>query len=253
VLWDWVPAASPGTNTRGMMSRQNAITIVCSPRQRVGKTLIARALTEFILADSRAAIAFDLNPNNAALYGFLPRNTARADIDSTRGQMALFDELIAEDEVAKVIDLGDQAFDKFFTLLSQIGLAEEAQQRGIDVVTLFIGDPDPRSAKSYAHVQSALPLMKLVPVHNEFVANMQDYMDDFPSPAPGERPVRFPVLSPFLKSVVDRPGFSFDDYLDRHAGERTELHEWIERAFVEFRELELRLLLRELRSALTVR
>ncbi len=103
-----------------MSSRQKAIYIVCSPRQRVGKTLVARALTEFILADGRAAIAFDLNPNNTALYGFLPRNTARADLDTTRGQMALFDELIAEDEVVKVIDLGDQVFDKFFTLLRQL-------------------------------------------------------------------------------------------------------------------------------------
>ncbi len=235
------------------MSRQKAIYIVCSPRQRVGKTLVARALTEFVLADGRAAIAFDINPNNTALYGFLPRSTARADIDTTRGQMALFDELIADDGVVKVIDLGDQAFDKFFTLLKQIALAEEARRRGIDVVTLFIGDPDPRSAKSYEQTYGAIPQLALVPVHNEFIANMQDYMGNFPSPAPGERPVRFPVLSPFLKSVVDRPGFSFDDYLERHTGTRTELHEWIDRVFLEFRELELRLLLRELKTSITLR
>jgi hypothetical protein len=234
------------------MSRQKALYIVCSPRQRVGKTLVARALTEFILADGRSAIAFDVNPNNTALYGFLPRYTARADIDSTRGQMALFDELIAEDGVAKIIDLGDQAFEKFFTLISQIGLTEEARRRGIDVVTLFIADPDPRSAKSYGQTYGAFPQMALVPVHNEFIANMQDYMGNFPSPIPGERPVRFPVLSPFLKSVVDRPAFSFDDYLERHTGSRTELHEWIDRVFVEFRELELRLLLRELKGSITL-
>ena len=167
--------------------------------------------------------------------------------------MALFDELIAEDEVAKVIDLGDQAFDKFFTLLRQIGLVEEARRRDIDVVTLFIGDPDPRSAKSYAEPTATFRRMALVPVHNEYVANMQDYMENFPSPVPGERPVRFPVLSPFLKSIVDRPGFSFDDYRERPTDTRTELHEWIERVFVEFRELELRLLLRELKSSLTLR
>jgi hypothetical protein len=34
---------------------------------------------------------------------------------------------------------------------------------------------------------------------------------------------------------------------------RTELHEWIEQTFVEFRELELRLLLRDLKSSLTLR
>jgi hypothetical protein len=235
------------------MSRQKAIYIVCSPRQRVGKTLIARALIEFILADGRAGVAFDINPNNAALYGFLPRYTARADLDTTRGQMALFDELIAEDNVVKVIDLGDQPFDKFFTLMRQIGLTEEARQRGIDVMTLFIADPDPRSAKSYGQIYRNFQQIALVPVHNEHIANMQNYIGDFPSPVQGERPVRFPVLSPFLKSVVDRPGFSFDDYLERHTGARTELHEWIDRVFVEFRELELRLLLRELKSSITLR
>ncbi len=90
------------------MARLKSIFIVCSPRQRVGKTLVARALTEFILANGRSAVAFDLNPNNTALSSFLPRYTALADIDATRGQMALFDELIAEDEVTKVIDLGDE-------------------------------------------------------------------------------------------------------------------------------------------------
>src|SRR5262245_51569131 len=132
------------------MARPKSIYIVCSPRQRVGKTLIARALTEFILADGRSAIAFDLNPNNAALYGFLPRYAALAELATTRGQMALFDELISDDEVAKVVDLGDESFQKFFTLFRQLGVIEEAKRRGIEVVALFIADPDPRSAQSYA-------------------------------------------------------------------------------------------------------
>jgi hypothetical protein len=235
------------------MSRPKSIYIVCSPRQRVGKTLIARVLTEFILADGRSAVAFDLNPNNAALYGFLPRYAALADLSTTRGQMALFDELISEDEVTKVIDLGDESFDKFFTLLHQLGLVDEARRRGIEVVTLFIADPDPRSAHSYTDLRASLFRMALVPVHNEQIASVQSYMESFPNPVAGERAVRIPVLSPFLKSIVDKPGFSFDDYLERQTGMRTELHEWIERTFMEFRELELRLLLRDLKSSLTLR
>ncbi len=233
------------------MARPKSIYIVCSPRQRVGKTLIARALTEFILADGRSAVAFDLNPNNAALYGFLPRYAALADLNTTRGQMALFDELISQDDVAKVVDLGDESFQKFFTLLRQLGVVEEAHRRGVEVVTLFIGDPDPRSAQSYAELGAFR--MALVPVHNEQIASVQSYMGSFPNPVAGERPVRIPVLSPFLKSIVDKPGFSFDDYLERQAAMRTELHEWIERSFMEFRELELRLLLRSLKSSLTPR
>ena len=202
---------------------------------------------------ARSAVAFDLNPNNAALYGFLPRYAALADLSTTRGQMALFDELISEDEVTKVIDLGDESFDKFFTLLRQLGLVDEARRRGIEVVTLFIGDPDPRSAQSYIDLRRSLFRMALVPVHNEQVASVQNYMENFPNPVAGERAVRIPVLSPFLKSIVDKAGFSFDDYLERQTGMRTELHEWIDRTFVEFRELELRLLLRDLKSSLTLR
>ncbi len=137
--------------------------------------------------------------------------------------------------------------------MRKIGVVDEAKRRGIDVVTLFIGDPDPRSAQSYADIYRAFRQMTLVPVHNEQIANLQDYMPYFPNPVSGEPPVRIPVLSPFLKSVVDKPGFSFDDYLERASNTRTELHEWIERVFMEFRELELRLLLHELKSSLTAR
>jgi hypothetical protein len=235
------------------MARPKSIYIVCSPRQRVGKTLVARALTEFILADGRSAVAFDLNPNNAALYGFLPRYAALADLSTTRGQMALFDELISEDEVAKVVDLGDESFQKFFTLLRQLGVVDEARRRGIEVVTLFIADPDPRSAQNYAELSENFFRMALVPVHNEQIASVQSYMGNFPNPVAGERAVRIPILSPFLKSIVDKPGFSFDDYLERQTHMRTELHEWIERVFVEFRELELRLLLRDLKTSLILR
>ena len=234
------------------MARRKSIFIVCSPRQRVGKTLIARAVTEFVLADGRSAIAFDVNPNNAILSGFLPRYTAAADLESTRGQMALFDELIGEDDVVKIIDLGDEAFEKFFTLCDQIGLLDEARRRGIDVVALFIADPDPRSAKSYADLFRKFRYLALVPVRNEHIASFQSYMGSFPNPSSGEPAVRIPVLSPFLKNTVDKAGFSFDDYLERPADMRTELHQWIERVFVEFRELELRLLLRELKSSLSL-
>ena len=67
---------------------------------------------------------------------FLPRYAALADLSTTRGQMALFDELISEDEVTKVIDLGDESYAKFFTLLRQLGLVDEARRRGIEVVAL---------------------------------------------------------------------------------------------------------------------
>jgi hypothetical protein len=43
------------------MSFRNAVIIVASPRPRVGKTLLARLLTDFNLQEGRSVAAFDLN------------------------------------------------------------------------------------------------------------------------------------------------------------------------------------------------
>ena len=69
--------------------------IVTSSRPRVGKTLIARALTEYFCAQSRPVAAFDVNPDEFTLIDYLPAYTAAASISDTRGEMALFDQLVA--------------------------------------------------------------------------------------------------------------------------------------------------------------
>jgi hypothetical protein len=53
------------------MSFRNSVAIVASPRPRVGKTLLARLLTDFHLQEGRSVAAFDLN---AAGEGTLARH-----------------------------------------------------------------------------------------------------------------------------------------------------------------------------------
>jgi hypothetical protein len=43
------------------MSFRNSVAIIASPRPRVGKTLLARLLTDFHLQEGRSVAAFDLN------------------------------------------------------------------------------------------------------------------------------------------------------------------------------------------------
>src|SRR5438552_957350 len=80
--------------------------IVTSSRPRVGKTLVARALTEFFCTQRRPVQAFDVNPDDFRLLDTLPAYTAATSLNDTRGEMALFDQLVAADGVPKVIDLG---------------------------------------------------------------------------------------------------------------------------------------------------
>src|ERR1700740_483343 len=124
------------------MSFRTSISIVVSPRPRVGKTLLARLLTDFHRHEGREVAAFDLNSGEGTLAQFLPLQASVAAIDEIRGQMALFDSLVANDVAAKVVHLGNQAFEPFFALAEQIGFAEEAHGRGIAPAVFFMLTPD---------------------------------------------------------------------------------------------------------------
>jgi len=230
------------------MARRTPVYIVCSPRPRVGKTLLARLMTDYQLINNRPAIAYDLNRSENLLAAVLPRHTVISDISDTRGQMALFDDLI-EGGRPRVVDVGNDYFDAFFTVARQIGFMEEAQRRRIDPILLFIGDPQPRSAQIYGYLHQAFPRTVIVPVENQANLSRIPYMDRFP-PVLTERGIFIARLNPVIRGVIDKPQFSFDAFMRKPADLRTELHAWTEQIFIEFRELELRIMLRELHGAL---
>ena len=95
------------------MDPRTPVFIVCSPLPHVGKTLIARLLAEYLQADERPFAVFDVNPDDFALAQQLPDHTTIAHIDDTKGQMALFDQLIIADVTSKVIDVSYRMFDHF--------------------------------------------------------------------------------------------------------------------------------------------
>ena len=61
--------------------RTTAVFILCSPRPLVGRTLIARQLSEFLLLKNGDVAAFDINLKEPSLLDFLPRSTETAEID----------------------------------------------------------------------------------------------------------------------------------------------------------------------------
>jgi hypothetical protein len=232
------------------MERRTPIFIIASPRPRVGKTLLARMLAEFFRSEGRPVSAFDCNPGEFALVDYLPGYTAVADIADTRDQITLFDQLLADDHVPKVVDLGHSLFDKFFTVIQQISFAEEARRRGAMPVVLFLPDGDRRSRQGYAVLRERFAHLPIVPVINEALPQAIRFRDDFPGTATGGAPLTIPALSPVIKGVIERPIFSFAALAATASDTTTELYGWTRRVFLEFRELELRMLLAELRPAL---
>jgi len=214
--------------------------IICSPRPLVGKTLIARLLSEFLLLKNGTVAAFDINLKEPALLDYLPGITETAEVDDTFGKMALMDRLIVNDALAKVIDLGFHAFDEFFKMSEEIGFMKEAARRGVAPVILFVADTDRASARGYAMLQQQIPPKALVTVDNEFVVR-----GELPATMADGRILRIAALPVFLKTYIDRLTFSFTDYLRHEKDSSTELHQWIRNNYLNFRELELNLILQK--------
>ncbi len=218
--------------------RLTPVYIVCSPRPLVGKTMMARLLSEFLLLKQGTVAAFDINLKEPSLLEYLPAVTETAEVDDTFGKMALMDRLIVNDGIAKVIDLGFHAFDEFFKMSDEIGFLKEAARRGVAPVILFVADTDRASARGFAMLQQQIPAASTVVVDNEFVLR-----GELPPAMAGGRILRVGALPVFLKTYISRLQFSFTGYLRHEKDSSTELHQWIRKNYHSLRELELNLLL----------
>ncbi|HEX3859524.1 MAG TPA: hypothetical protein VHV58_07970 [Pseudolabrys sp.] len=239
------------------MSFRNSVTIVASPRARVGKTLLARLLVDFHMSEGRSVAAFDLGSGDNTLTQFLPGHVTTARIGDIKGQMELFDRLVANDDAAKIVDVGVDAFDSFFTLAAQIGFAEEARGRSIAPAIMYVMTPDAVSVEAYKNLRERLGPAAFAPVHNEILGSAV-HRDKYLVTETSTSLVRLPTLAPALRRHVDRPPFSFSDTSLASASDipldvHIELQRWLRRVYVEFRELDLRILLADLQSSIQVR
>ena len=237
-----------------VMSFRNSVAIVASPRPRVGKTLLARLLTDFQRHENRAVAAFDVNSGERTLSQFLPEQTIAATIRDVNGQMALFDRLVAGDDTTKIVDVGHDSYESFIGLAHQIDFVEEARRRSIAVAMLFMVTPDQTSVTAYRSLRERFTQALLVPVHNEILGSSQ-HRDKYPIAGGGALSVKLPVLAPGLRKYIDTPPFSFAGPdmgnaagipLDAHI----ELQRWLRRIYLEFREIDLRLLLADLQTSM---
>jgi hypothetical protein len=211
--------------------------IVCSPRPQVGKTVLARLLSEFLLLKNGEVLAFDVGFREPSLIDYLPRITETADISDTYGKIQLMDRVILDDGIAKVIDLGYHSFDEFFKMSEEIGFLKEAARRNVAPVVLFCTDSERASVRAYDTLRRQIPRSLLITIENDHVLR-----DDLPEPLTRGRMLRIPALPLFLKTYIDRTSFSFTNYLRREKDSSSELHQWIRRNYYALRELELELI-----------
>jgi hypothetical protein len=222
--------------------QRQPIFVICSPRARVGCTLISRLLVEYLVSDRRRPLAFDVTPGDRTLARHLPLQAVPASLADTRGEMALFDRLILNDGAPKVIDLAADQFDAFFAVASHVGFAGEAKLRAIDVVVLFVTIGDRKCDEAYRRLFMRRGAFTVVPVVN--AANARPGEADPALPDGSLPPLRIARLPPSPAGLVDRSDFSFAEVLKRPS-EQPALHDWVADTFLAFRDLELRLQMAE--------
>jgi hypothetical protein len=233
------------------------IYLICSSRPRTGKTLIARLCAEFDRAVVSPTVPIDLGTGDPTLSEFLPGPTIRGSIADIRGQMALFDRLAARDGISKVVDIGSPHASSFFTIMRDIGFAVEAQDRAINTSILFIVTSDEASGRTYAGLREQFPSFTLVPVYNEIVAYGRDIRRAFVQRTVGFPALQIPRLPPELQTMIDTPLFSFAEFRRQMPADLTtddlnlEFDVWLRRIFRQLRELELSILINDLRPVLT--
>jgi hypothetical protein len=233
---------SRGQAHHGMTDKTTPLYVVCSPCRRVGKTLVSRLLAEFYVVNDRPVAAFDLADEGPQLADYLPGITTIADIGDTRGQMAFFDRLIADDVGARIIDLSHRVFKNFFTIVQDIRFFEEARNRSIEPLILFVVEQDPKSAKAYAMLRHQLSEASLLPVRNQINAVAIGRAPQNANVPPASLDI--PLLGLPLRALIDRQSFSFSllsraSPADLQVSLKNELSRWVERIFFQFRHLEL--------------
>ena len=139
--------------------------------------------------------------------------------------------------------------------MHEIGFLREALRGSIEPMILFAADPHPVAVKAYGDLQRRFHKALIVPVFNEAILKGQKLREQFPFTRAAAVPLQITALAPMLKAQMEKPRYSFVDVHDKlppaiPIGLSFELRAWTRRNFLEFRELELRLLLEKLRASL---
>jgi hypothetical protein len=156
------------------------------------------------LHEGRLATAFDLNMGDGTLAQFLPDKTRTASIRDVNGQMALFDHLVAYEDITKIIDVAHEAYEAFFFVGPSHWICRRSAAVAIAVPILFIVAPDHTSVTAYRSLRARFAHPTLAPVHNEMLGPAQ-HRDKYPLTTGRPGPV------PGLRRYMETPPFSFAD------------------------------------------
>ena len=227
------------------MRRRTFVYIACSPHPRTGVSTTARLLTDFYLSRHAPVEGFDTDPHASRYAELFPTRVRAVDTAEIKGQISLFDRLLVNDDVPKIIDVWARSFDRFFTTVRDIGFVEEARRNGVEPVILFHVDPSQVSLARALALHAAWRDVGMVVVHNEGASPLGEDAADILAHYPASRKFVIAALDQAVARALDRPDLSLSQFLLAPPSEisivvRAALKAWLTRIFTQFQSFELR-------------
>lgn len=210
------------------------IHVVASGETRNGKTLLARLLTDFVLLAGGDPAVHDADAPLGRLAGWYPGRAQIVDLETTAGQMALFDRILAEPRRDHIVDLPARDLWRFFNVAEQTGFVEEAAGQAQTADVLFVLDRPDVTLAAIRAIRSGLARVRIVPVFNEAVrlnaalAGGEDALAALARLAE----FRLPRLDQEMLRIVEQRGFSFARFLEAGEADMRPLTRTVLRGFL---------------------
>lgn len=225
--------------------------IVCAPHARVGTTMTARLLTDWLLYRGQSSVVgFDTDPQEAPFASRFPGSVQVADLASIQGQMAIFDRMLDHGGADFVVDVWSRSFLPFFEVARSAAFFREAEAQGLSPCIVYHSDASEIACETARELAALWPDVDLLIVHNAGAVDLEDDVGAILQNYPGQRALHVPALDPYLRKLIDEPGFSLSAFLRQPPEKmsivvRAALNNWLSRVFDQITSYELMIALRK--------
>jgi len=248
-----MPRRGPGgarDNADTARPAKSFVFICCAPHGRVGASTSARLLSDYFLNSRRSFVGFDADPHEPDYAPRFPGRVRNVDLGATQGQIAMIDRLLEADGGPKIIDIWSRSYDRFFTLIQEIGFIEEARANNIEPVILYHVDPSEASASAAWRLANAMPTVETLLTYNEGAAPLGDQANERLALYPPHRRLKINALDPLVVRALQPSDLSLSYVLiepptDMSLVVRAGLKAWLMPIFSQFRAFEMRHALNE--------
>jgi hypothetical protein len=203
------------------MANPPLVIIVGADKGGVGKTMVSRALLDYLKTNGIEHRAFDTETPAGVLKRFYPEKTEIVDFTDSDGQMKVLDTLGA---AITVIDIRAGLLTPTLQLLAQIGFIDPAKCR---IVVLHVLGNTQSSMDEVKAITASLAGARYVAIGNR----INDTKFDFPAAA-----LDIPMLNARACENVDAASASFFSYINGTASAvlRGYVKHWLGVVFAQF-------------------